>query len=242
MQLRGITRGLFRNLYTHGFLAAAATLAIFAITGAAQGGLVTYNFAGSVTSVDTGLEGTFSNGDAITGSFTVDDSVGPRGGGSFPGETNVFDALVSFQVSFGSYTASLTGGPTQEIQVDVNGPNLNLNDRYAVVTRASDGLTGADVGGLALDSMFLRLDDTTNTVFTGADISTTLPTDFTLANFTDNFIALNFVDIADPGSVTGTLNSLAPANVPEPGTMGLSLIATIAMGGNWLRRRRARAA
>jgi len=211
---------------------------------AAQAGLITYDFSGTLDTVPNvpDLTGQFAVGNTFTGSFTVDDSIGPRlPVGANPSETNVYDALVSYQVTVGSYTASLSGGPTQEIQADDDGPVLNLHDRYAAVARTSSGLTGANVGSFSLQFSSVRLDDTTNTAFGSFDITNHFPTSFTLASFTSGSMFLAFQSGNDFETVSGPLTSLAPepASVPEPGSMLLALTATVGAAGGSIRRRRA---
>lgn len=230
-----------------GFLKSCVCFSLFALVaglcqGAAHAGLITYDFSGTLDTVPSALSSQFTLGDTFTGSFTVDDSVGPRLPlGANPSETNVYDALVSYQLTIGSYSASLTGGPTQEVQADDDGPVLNLHDRYAVVARASSGFTGANVGSFSPLFGSVRLDDTTNTAFSSFDITNHFPTNFTLASFTSGSMFLAFLSGTDAETVSGPLTSLAPepASVPEPSSMLLAVTATLGAAGGWIRRRRA---
>lgn len=196
----------------------------------AQASLITVNFQGTVTSVDAGLGPPFASGQTLTGSYTFDSTASNLGDASHA----VFDALtsLSFGVSGAGYSASSIA--SQEIQIDNFPPDP---DRYAVVSRASDGLTGAPdpVNGNALSLFTIRLVDSTNTAISDA---TTLPTSISLSSFDSK---LFFIDFLAPGTpapviltVAGTIDSLSSSSVPEPTSLAVwSVIAVlgIAFGG-----------
>ena len=74
----------------------AAAVALVAACGTAQAAVITYDFAGTLDSVPTATElSQFTLGEAFSGSWTVDDSVGPHMplvDPGFPGAFNQFDA------------------------------------------------------------------------------------------------------------------------------------------------------
>ena len=172
----------------------------------ARADLITYNFSGTVDTVDSALSSIFSSGQTLTGSYTFDSTTS-----AVPGSTSaaaVYYALTSVSFTVGSYTASSTA--TQEIQVE-NG----ATDTYTVVSRKSDGLNGADVAGLPLSLFTIRLDDSSGTVFSDALI---LPTGLVLSNFSSKLFFLDFGDLTAPSVVSGTITELSqPAPVPLPG-------------------------
>lgn len=188
----------------------------------ASADLFKVQLSGTVDLVDPLLSGTFSNGQAMTGFYVFDSATAPRAGSN--STFAVYDALKTLSFSVGSYSASSTGAP--EIQVD-NNPPLPDHDRYAVVSRASEGLTGSSVNGELLNSFGFRLDDSTNTVFSTA---LTLPTSLSLASFDSNRFFVFFGDIATPKLVSGTLNGLTVSAIPEPGGLTLGFLGIAVVG------------
>ncbi|MCI0733368.1 MAG: PEP-CTERM sorting domain-containing protein [Methylococcaceae bacterium] len=182
---------------------------------------ITINFTGTVNSVSSSLGGTFSGGQTLTGSYTFDSSIGARAGST--SSFAVFDALQSLSFSIGGYSASSLS--SSEIQVD-NDPGLPFNDRYAVVSRASQGLSGAMVGGFALDAFAFRLDDSTNSVFSDALV---LPTSLSLSSFDSTAFFLFFVDTSGALQlVDGAITGLSTVSqVPEPSTLVLLLLGLV---------------
>jgi len=137
----------------------------------------------------------------------------------------VFDALSSLSFSLPGYSASTTGAP--EIQIGSDEPPLN-DDRFAVVARASDGLTGPSVNGNTLDTLILRMDDSTATVFNTALV---LPSSLSLSSF-DSYLSF-FIFFAGPNgtepTISGTVTSLS--SVPEPSTFIIwALLGGIGLG------------
>jgi hypothetical protein len=213
-----------------GFLLGLAMVLVCGMLSPAVARPITFTFTGRVDSVDPGLEGTFSPGETLTGSYTFESTTAARAGSN--GTFAFFDALTALNFHIGSYSASSSAAP--EIQVD-NDPGGGAQDRYAVLSRVSDGLTGPSVAGNPLLSFMFRLDDSTNTVFSGALI---LPTSLSLSSFDEappsrQFFVF-FGDPANPSIVTGTITGLSPASVPEPGT-GLSPAAVPEPGSMALR-------
>ncbi|MGH8548168.1 MAG: PEP-CTERM sorting domain-containing protein [Methylococcales bacterium] len=178
---------------------------------------ITFNFAGTVNSVGSSLGGTFSAGQTLNGSYIFDSAVGARSGSD--SSFAVFDALQSLNFSIGGYSASSLS--SSEIQVD-NAPGAP-NDRYGVISRASQGLNGAMVGGFALDGFGFRLDDSTNSVFSDALI---LPTSLSLSSFDSTAFFLFFVDTSGALQlVDGTITGLSTVSrVPEPSSLALLLL------------------
>jgi PEP-CTERM motif len=192
--------------------------------------LFTVSFAGTTDSVDPALGGAFSAGQTLTGTYTFESTTAARAGSD--STSAAFDALTNLTFTLGSYTATSTGAP--EIQVD-NDPPLPDHDRYAVVSRASDGLTGASVAGLALDTFLFRLDDSTNTVFSDALV---LPTNLNLSSFDNSRFFIFFTDGTSPSIISGTFTSLS--SVPEPSSMIMVGVGALGLAGYRLRRRAAR--
>jgi hypothetical protein len=198
---------------------------------------VTYDFAGVIGGVSTADVGPddppfpdlFHAGDLFYGSFTVDTLIGPRGAQPQAAYNNVISLDGHFSNSGGEYYSFLiSGGPAPETQIDFH-PNLNnVDDRFAVVGRESDGfLTAADVGDYFLSGFFFRFDAANNDLFPGSpdypfpDVIDT--SKFTASSFGVSFLARTIA--VDP-DVSGVFTSLELrqdplSTVPEPGSLAL---------------------
>lgn len=175
---------------------------------------ITLGFTGTINFVSSGLSGAFANGDALNGQYTFESTTAPRAGATVNGA--VYDAVTSLSFTAGSYSAATTGsGPRGEIQID-NDPPSPFTDRYAVLSRNTDGLTGASINGFGLTAFGFRLDDSTNTAFATA---LNLPAAISLSSFDSNSFFLFFGNEI----VIGSIDTLAtPATVPEPATLALT--------------------
>jgi hypothetical protein len=201
-------------------------------TSAAHAAFITFHFSGQVNSVDPALSPTFSVGQTLAVSYTFDPTTPPRAGSDHT--FAVFDALKSLNFTAGSYSAASLAA--QEIQVDANPPSPN-DDRYAVVSRASDGLTGPPVNGLPLDFFAFRLDAPSGSVFTDAEV---LPTSLNLSDFTNQkTFFIFFGPPTSPSVVSGTITSFQVTGVPEPSGLALLGIGGLTLAGwrRWKGRR-----
>jgi hypothetical protein len=223
MELRGrsFARTCLRAWVLAPILASAAIFAVAEATAAP----VTYSYSGVIDFVDPALSGGFSTGDLLAGTYTFESTTPARAGST--AAFAVFDALLNVSFTIGAYGASSAGAP--EIQVD-DAPSGAPNDRYAVLARASDGLTGAAVGGLDLSTFGFRLDDSTNAAFSTA---LTLPEDLSFGAFDSSAFFVFFEDKL----LFGHLTTLERVAVSEPGIAALLALALAAFG---LARQRAR--
>jgi hypothetical protein len=198
---------------------------------AADASPITISFAGVVGSVSAGLSGSFTAGDLLSGSYTFESTTAPRPGADVNGA--VYDAVTDVSFALGSYSAATAGpAPNGEIQVENDPINPLFFDRYALVSRATDGLVGLPVNGQPLTTFGFRLDDTTNTAFSTA---LTLPTSLALSDFTSSAFFVFF----GTELVNGTLTSLsvgAASPVPEPATVGLTALGLAIVGLRRFRR------
>jgi hypothetical protein len=181
----------------------------------ASASIITYNFAGTLTS----SFGTLNSGDPFSGSYTIDSSVAPRG--SSTSSFSFFDDLLSATLTVGSFSATIgPGSGLPELQQD----NVAGADRYGLVGRNPVG--SSQIGGLDISSIGFRLDDTTGTAISDAIILLTNPT---LSSFTSNTFLLFFSGPTGQFEVvTGTLSSLSTA--PEPATLALLCLGLAGLG------------
>jgi hypothetical protein len=207
----------------------AAVMMTLGAVAAAEAGPITFDFTGVVDSVSAGLAGSFASGDLLSGSYTFESTTAPRAGSDSHGA--VYDAVTDVSFALGSYSAATAGlAPNGEIQVDNDPLVAGFFDRYALVTRVTDGLTGPPVSGQPLIAFGFRLDDTTNTAFADA---LTLPTALSLSDFTSSAFFVFF----GTELVSGTLTSISkPAGIPEPATLGLTALGLAVVARRRFRR------
>lgn len=224
--------GILRRHRPFALAALVATACAIVLAGPrrACADLITYEFTGTVDGVDAPLAGSFAVGDSLSGTYTFDSTVAARAGSD--STFAVFDALKNVTFTLNGFNGSSAGAP--EIQVD-NDPGGGNSDRYGLVSRSSEGLSGTAPAGFLLDSFLFRLDDSTNTVFNDALI---LPTNISLADFTSNRFFVFYKDTSGEGRlVTGTFNTFG-RSIPEPSSVALAGLGGLIVVGSVRRRRR----
>ncbi len=187
---------------------------------------ITYVFTGEILDVNPQLSGTFTAGQILTGSYTVDSTTTL----STDNSPSYENTTTNLSGTIGNYTFTSS---TSTITV-ANG----TSDVYSLNSLAGDpGLSGGIVfnnGGepRSLDSFFFQLEDPTGMVFS----DTSLPTTLNLNSFSNSIFYLNFVDpahdITDSSivpssgySVSGKFTSFeVEVKVPEPFTVIGTLI------------------
>lgn len=198
---------------------------ILAFSTLSQASLITYNFAGTLT---TSL-GSLSSGDAFSGSYTVDTTIAA----TVPSTSSyaVFNNLTDVSIVIGAFSAVVgPGSGLPEIQQD----DVAGADRYALLGRNPVG--SSQISGLDIISIGFRLDDSTGGAISDA---LNLLTNPILSNFSSNELLLFFVGQDQQGQnrfevVTGSLSSLS---IPEPGTLALMGLGLAGIG---YRRHRSR--
>jgi len=198
-------------------------ISLLNLSSTAQAVIITYEFAGTLTS---GL-GSLSSGDAFSGAYTVDTDVVATGTSN--SQFAVFNNLTGVSLTIGGFTAQVgpgTGLP--EIQQD----DVAGADRYALLGRNAVG--SSQIGGFDLSVIGFRLDDTSGTAITNA---LDLLTDPVLSNFTSNTFLLFFVDSQGQLQevVTGALTQLS--QVPEPAALVLFGVGLAGLGALRAKRR-----
>ncbi len=193
----------------------------------AQASLTTVLFSGEVISVDAGLAGGgIVANDVLTGTYTFESTTAPNGGST--SDFAVFDALTQLSVDVGLYSGLSAAGA--EIQQDGDAqPN-----RYAVVSRTSQGLTPLAIGDYDLVFFGFRMDG-------GASIpdARDLTQNVNLANFNSSQFFLFFENrnnALDTQVVFGELNDVH--TTPEPASLAVwSVLGLVGGLGAWKRRR-----
>lgn len=185
---------------------------------AAAAGPITFDFAGSVTSVVPALSGTFSPGDTFSGSYTFESTTpdaDPSPGGFYAG------AIIGLTFTIGPYTGTLglcSSGPC-DIFVQDNGfgPCASVDCYFLNVIPS-----GPSVAGVIPTSFQIGLNDFTGLAFSSDALPLTPPD---LSLFLP-FFGVNFDSFAF--GVEGSITSFTLASpVPEPSTL-LLLAAGIA--------------
>ncbi len=212
-----------------------AALSIMA--GSSRAALINYNFTGTAQTIVTGtpLDGTFSLGQSVSGSFVLDTSApdinADPASGIFAG------AITSISITIGSYSASATGG-------DAFTDNDFPEDRVEIAAFLNVGpfvgsasIAGPSVGGLDLGGILLSLQDSTLTALT----SDALPSPISLTGFDSTFGLLDFYDPfdleADPTSLVFSLDSLETVTqLSEAGTLALLSLGMLSVA--FVRRRK----
>ena len=178
--------------------------------------IVDVNFQGTVENVSDPLNGTFSVGDALTGSFSYD--VATPNNGFFPGIGDYFGALTSLTFTIGSYVGGL-GSSGSITTRDFPG-----NDAIFPQTAQP---AGADIGALQPSLFFLELLDSSGTAVS----SDTLPLTLSLSDFDSGTWTLRF----EPSQglaiqVSGSLDLGATTAVPLPAALPLLLVGLVGLG------------
>jgi hypothetical protein len=183
--------------------------------GAARASVINMTFTGVV---DGGF-GDANVGDAFSATISYESTTANTG---ITPNFGVFNALLSLNVTAGSFVA--TSSAAAELQID-NNPGGGFHDRFAIVSRASDGLTGTN-NGIPVNFFFLRLDDSTDSVFSTESV---LPTALSLAGFDSNGFNIFFLN--SDSSISGHITGISrPSEVPLPAALPLFLTGLGALG------------
>jgi hypothetical protein len=182
--------------------------------GAARASVINMTFTGVV---DGGF-GDANPGDAFSATISYESTTANLGDATF----GTFNALLSLNVTAGAFVA--TSSAAAELQID-NNPGGGDHDRFAIVSRKADGLTGTN-NGVPANLFFLRLDDSTDSVFSTASV---LPTALSLAGFDSNGFSIFFLN--SDSSISGHITGISrPSEVPLPAALPLFLTGLGALG------------
>ena len=186
---------------------AAAVGAILSTSSAvaAHASVINMTFTGVV---DGGF-GDANVGDPFSLAISYESTAANLGDSTF----GVFNALLSLNLTAGTFVA--TSSAAAEIQID-NNPGGGFHDRFGVVSRASDGLTGTN-NGVPVNFFFMRLDDSTDSAFSTADA---LPIALSLAAFDGKSFGIFFENVDN--SISGRITGISrPGEVPLPAALPL---------------------
>ena len=164
---------------------------------------VTYTFTGSVTSLSPALNSQFSVGQDVSYTFTYDlsavDSYPTADHGSY---TN---GLLSSSGSFGTYSFSTGLGYAYVEDASASHPGNDTFDTMGFT------VTGAPVGGYALNNVHLALASYTQAPFS----SDSLPSSLNLSDFQYvHLVALQFGWNSDAQLVIADISGVAPTPLP----------------------------
>ncbi|MFV2065714.1 MAG: PEP-CTERM sorting domain-containing protein [Pirellulales bacterium] len=206
-------------------LLAIGTLLVFFGSPPTQAALVSYNFAGAITTASDPLASFgIVTGDPFTGSFTYDTSLGivSSGPGNVLYEQPAPIAPLTFSVTVNGvqYAAANSSAP---LRIQVTDNSGGLNDQFVVHTVYTGSLVHPLSGSYPFSNMALSLRDSSATIFSSTAIPSSLDlNDFDLVGFSLN-LSQNLGDPASETLFLGTITSLTA--VPEPGSLMLMLTA-----------------
>jgi len=203
------------------FLPIIALCSLLLSGNAAHAALVTYSFTGIVDDVHPQLESTFSEGQSLLGSITVnmaDTNINPRVG---------HYAVTNFSLNVGGYIATM--GPSGQVQIQ---DKLTGFDRTDGLVSAPNGQS---VDGLSLRQFDIGLQEPAS-LFNSDALPMTPPS---LSSFNKlNQFRLLFGEGLGR-SVSGTLTSLSAVPLPAVAILfGVGLIALVGLGAGGLRNLR----
>ena len=207
-------------------LLASSVLALCVST--AQAAVVTVSFQGSIGAVDSVLNGSFSVGDTIIGTYTYDSATANTAipNNNYSDYRNAVKSLSVSVTKSGGYTASLNSSLENQIYygdnkeayfaLDPSSTPYPDADEYYLFTPAS----GATIGTLILDAFLINLIDTDGTVFSTANIAPLPESLPPLAAFELRGFLFQFCESAGTpcNFASGTITSIS---VPEPATLAL---------------------
>ncbi len=209
--------------------------------GSAYAAPITFNFSGTLDSVSSSLNSSFSAGDEFSGAFTFESSA--TGGDT--GSTSYYNAILNYQFVMGSYSFSLDNEGRIGIGND-NGSSASFDSYYASIgnsynyegcgtCNALNETTGPLVNGYHLDDVEFGLFDDTGQVFQNEDLFSVFPelSNFSAAVFRGSFWnGSGRIGGSYGGSFSGTVTSISPvvdATVPVPPSVFLILVGLVCM-------------
>ena len=205
------------------FLPAIALCSLLLSGNAAHAALVTYSFAGSVSSVSGALKSTLPAGSLMMGTFQFENTTPPSGAGRY------FDAVQSLSLKIGTYSVSLDPmGSTNVIRITDN-PSGDL-------WRLRTSVVGDSIGAFTPEHFRLDLADEDGGAITG----TTLSNPPSLGDLTSTHWRLVFEDMdGKMVRVQGRLTSLTAVPLPAAVILfGAGLISLVGLGAGGLRNPR----
>lgn len=195
-------------------------LGLIFVTGVVRAAPVTYQFGGTISSVDPLLAGEISPDATFFGSVTFDTSTAD----SDPNPTRgVYTPAPAFSLVVGglSYSRNSGGSGSVTIQNEFS-PSVD-----SFLANSGGQIIGQEILGYSAFGIFLLLEDYTGTAFSGDGFPLDPPdfSDFDLASFRMQFRN----DLGEAVGIAGSLNFLREENIvsiPEPASLmlfGLSL-------------------
>lgn len=190
--------------------------------------IITYQFSGEVTTIlrddSSGIFGsTFSVGDSISGTYTLDTSIIP----TYPRSTfaryvgNSFDVNIGSQHFYGDAEHRVFNDDT----VITPGDTLDV---FSIINE-SGTYNSPTLGDLVSRTFFIQMFDHSATALSSLDMVLDPPA---LSSFDQQINGLRLDNASNPddyGALYFTLSSLSRVTVPEPGTVALLGIGILLM-------------
>jgi len=217
-----------------------AVLVILGVGVNAYADVLTFEFAGQLTTVAAPVSATFFQGEAYSASFSFDSNAAPTISGPVVSQY----PLISAHVTIGSYVATGAASAFNGITVENDHavPPAPTFDQWLATSFFSGPPVGSEVVGFG----DVGLEDSiTHTALS----STALPTTLDLPKFNTQGFAIEFCDsvlasgtCVGGGLVLGSLMTLSVTSsaVRHPPTLGLLAVGGLALlGVGWMSRRHA---
>jgi len=208
-----------------------AVLVILGVGVNAHADVLTFQFAGQLTTVAAAVSGTFFPGEAYSASFTFDSNAVPTISGPVVSQY----PLISAHVTIGSYVATGIASAFNGITVENDHavPPAPTFDQWLATSLFGGPSVGSEVVGFG----DVGLEDSiTHTALS----STALPTTLDLSRFNTQGFALQFCDSVSAsgtcvggGLVLGSLTTLSvtPGAVRQPPALALLAVGSLALLG-----------
>ncbi len=210
----------------HPLVAALALILGVAMAPSARAASIVFMVTGTVTS-ESGTDGEFAVGNAMSATFTFDDAALATGGGL---NFSNFDATTGFVFELPAFTATAAMASTLTVDDAAGADTLSI-------ASGESGIGPALANGKAFVNAQLEWVDTTATLFSTSPPPLARPDDPLLLGGGSFFVSWEDPETFDSADVAGQIDSIEI--VPEPATasLGLGLLLAGSSARGWRARR-----